>query len=350
MKEGIFRDYYYPELRSAYHKRRSSFEGCVFCIACEILKKHKTPYVVDLSFTEVYVIKEYGNFILVVNPFPYSNGHCEIVTKRHIKDYMELREKEIEEITSLILPQLLNSMEKEYSGRGKFHYNIGLNVGPYSGASMEHLHFHVVPRPKKTIENVVDIKKYSTDTMYRLAKHLYNIDSAKEVLSSHYSFFSKIGCSSCKTGKMLRSRESPSVIDIGKFWKTRQVYVVKEYETCFVEVNERGYNSGHVKIVPKRHVSEYRELKKNEIREIFLAVLPELLDAMKKEYSMKDGSFSYNFGMGTKNRHLQLELLPRVRSDAGFMETTLSIRVMPESPKATMERLAKHLFKRKGII
>jgi len=65
-----------------------------------------------------------------------------IVTRRHITKFLELTKEELLHITRTIQGiQLL--LDDLYSPKG---YNIGINQGRDAGGSIDHLHFHLVPR------------------------------------------------------------------------------------------------------------------------------------------------------------------------------------------------------------
>lgn len=80
---------------------------------------------------------------VVLNRFPYNNGHLLIAPRAHKGRLDELTGEE-----SLDLQQTLSSMikliEKEMRPEG---FNVGLNLGKVAGAGLPgHLHWHVVPR------------------------------------------------------------------------------------------------------------------------------------------------------------------------------------------------------------
>lgn len=85
--------------------------------------------------------------IITLNLYPYSPGHMMIFPKRHIKDVRSLHKVERDEIDRLVRLSL-NVLDRIYSPHG---YNIGYNMGEVSGASMEHLHLHIVPRYRNEI-------------------------------------------------------------------------------------------------------------------------------------------------------------------------------------------------------
>lgn len=83
------------------------------------------------------------NTVVVLNRFPYSNGHVLVSPLRHAATLVDLQQAEhlelMETITGLttVLRDLLKSQG----------FNIGLNLGEVAGAGVPgHLHWHVVPR------------------------------------------------------------------------------------------------------------------------------------------------------------------------------------------------------------
>ncbi|MFX1567866.1 MAG: HIT domain-containing protein [Promethearchaeota archaeon] len=79
---------------------------------------------------------------IVLNLYPYNPAHLMIVTQRHITKFIELTKEELLHITRAIQGiQLL--LDELYSPKG---YNIGINQGRDAGGSIEHLHFHIIPR------------------------------------------------------------------------------------------------------------------------------------------------------------------------------------------------------------
>jgi ATP adenylyltransferase len=104
---------------------------CIFC-----LKKNKKEdknlilYQGDLSF-------------VMMNKFPYNNGHLLVAPCRHVKDLEDLTQKEMIDLINLL--KLATSILKDALNPDGF--NIGTNLGKVAGAGVEsHLHFHIVPR------------------------------------------------------------------------------------------------------------------------------------------------------------------------------------------------------------
>ena len=81
--------------------------------------------------------------IVILNRFPYNNGHLLIAPLRHIPD---LEQADDEELLELI--KLVRESKKALSATIKPHgFNVGMNLGRCAGAGLPgHLHIHIVPR------------------------------------------------------------------------------------------------------------------------------------------------------------------------------------------------------------
>ena len=109
------------------------------CIFCKILENSEE--VTGL------VIHHGRHASITLNLYPYNPGHLMIFPHRHVIDIRDLNFDEEQEI--LILTKAsLDMIEGEY-GTGSF--NLGYNLGKDSGASIDHIHLHIVPRyPNET--------------------------------------------------------------------------------------------------------------------------------------------------------------------------------------------------------
>jgi ATP adenylyltransferase len=80
---------------------------------------------------------------IMMNKFPYINGHLLVSPLRHVPDLSHL---EPEELLDLMLKvrQSLEILKQVMRPDG---FNVGLNLGAVAGAGVEsHVHFHIVPR------------------------------------------------------------------------------------------------------------------------------------------------------------------------------------------------------------
>ncbi|MDB5313010.1 MAG: hypothetical protein JWO38_7212 [Gemmataceae bacterium] len=81
--------------------------------------------------------------VVMLNRFPYNNGHLLIAPKAHQGRPDQLTPDELLDL-QLVLRQMLGVLERRMSPDG---FNVGLNLGKVAGAGLPgHLHWHIVPR------------------------------------------------------------------------------------------------------------------------------------------------------------------------------------------------------------
>ena len=81
--------------------------------------------------------------MVLLNRFPYANGHLLVAPSRHVGDISDLEQEEGAALFAL-LQDTVEILRKHFRPDG---FNVGLNLGPVAGAGQpEHLHFHIVPR------------------------------------------------------------------------------------------------------------------------------------------------------------------------------------------------------------
>ncbi len=106
----------------------------VDCILCAIRDNH--PDVPDLT------VWRDARFIVAMNLYPFNSGHLMIFPTRHVQELSELSEDEALRLHNLT-SKVLRMLKEEFTPTG---FNIGYNIGKGSGASIPHLHLHIVPR------------------------------------------------------------------------------------------------------------------------------------------------------------------------------------------------------------
>jgi ATP adenylyltransferase len=80
---------------------------------------------------------------VMMNRFPYNNGHLLVAPIRHVSDLEDLSDDETLDLL-LTVRKSIDILRKIMGPEG---FNVGLNLGRAAGAGMEaHLHFHIVPR------------------------------------------------------------------------------------------------------------------------------------------------------------------------------------------------------------
>ncbi|HEX7780414.1 MAG TPA: HIT domain-containing protein [Vicinamibacterales bacterium] len=105
--------------------------GCIFCDA--LTNTANDPLVVHRA----------GGAFVILNKFPYNNGHLMVVPNRHVEWLADLDGAELAELMALT-----QAAERALTGVYRPHgFNVGLNLGKPAGAGvLGHLHLHVVPR------------------------------------------------------------------------------------------------------------------------------------------------------------------------------------------------------------
>ena len=118
--------------RMDYVSKPSSKEGDVFLDALNSDNDRESLILFrgDLSF-------------IIMNLYPYNNGHLMVVPYRKVNSMIDLNQNELSEIIKLS-QNSMDIIKKELNADG---FNFGVNVGKCAGAGIDdHIHFHVVPR------------------------------------------------------------------------------------------------------------------------------------------------------------------------------------------------------------
>lgn len=106
--------------------------GCVFCT----LPKHGND-------TEALILHRGQECYVILNKYPYNNGHLMVVPYLHTADYSALSPSTLGEMNQLS-KLCLKALKDRYQPQG---FNMGMNLGEAGGAGIkEHLHLHIVPR------------------------------------------------------------------------------------------------------------------------------------------------------------------------------------------------------------
>ena len=93
--------------------------------------------------TKNHVVWRTSDSFVVMNRFPYTNGHLLVCHKSHKSELGDLTEAELTDLTRT-LRDVVAVLRKALSPEG---FNIGYNIGRCAGAGLPgHLHAHVVPR------------------------------------------------------------------------------------------------------------------------------------------------------------------------------------------------------------
>lgn len=120
--------------RLQYIESADKAEGCIFCTF---------PAQCEAEDTKNLIVYRSSKSFIILNAFPYSNGHLMVVPYRHTASLNDFADDEMLDVMRLI--RLGVSILTE-----TFHpdgFNLGVNMGRVAGAGIaDHLHWHIVPR------------------------------------------------------------------------------------------------------------------------------------------------------------------------------------------------------------
>jgi len=139
--------------------------GCIFCKA--------------LSEQDNLTLYKSKATLVVMNKFPYINGHLLVAPIKHISTLDQLSKSEMGNLLKTV-EQSVGILKKVMVPDG---FNVGLNLGKVAGAGVEeHLHFHIVPRwfgdtnALTVFADVRVIPEHLITTYNNLKPHFDNLD------------------------------------------------------------------------------------------------------------------------------------------------------------------------------
>ena len=112
------------------YKHRDS--KCVFCTNCA-----------------GRIIAENELCFAIRDGFPVTDLHTLIIPKRHVADYFDLYQPELNAIHELLLQQKASIMQNDKTVSG---FNVGINAGKSAGQTVFHVHIHLIPRRDGDVE------------------------------------------------------------------------------------------------------------------------------------------------------------------------------------------------------
>lgn len=107
-------------------------KGCIFCVR-----------EIQCEDRERLILHRAEHAFILMNKFPYTNGHLMVAPYRHTADPAVLTGEEALEMHRLMVlcRQVLQECVAPHG------FNIGMNLGQVAGAGIaDHLHLHIVPR------------------------------------------------------------------------------------------------------------------------------------------------------------------------------------------------------------
>ena len=146
-------------LRSSSGKR----SGCLFC---SLLR--------DKRDKRNLVLFRTGHHAVILNRYPYNNGHLMIVPKRHIACLSQMNVSEKAEFFE-VLEKVMEALSRAMRPQG---FNLGVNISDVAGAGIPgHVHWHIVPRWKGDVNFMpvvagTKVISESLDSAYEILKRV----------------------------------------------------------------------------------------------------------------------------------------------------------------------------------
>ncbi|MBZ0156651.1 MAG: HIT domain-containing protein [Alphaproteobacteria bacterium] len=105
---------------------------CIFCVKPE-----------EGRDRENLILHRGGRTFIIMNKYPYTNGHLMVVPYLHVSTLEDLPDEDIADMGRMT-KYAVECLRKAFHPEG---FNVGINIGEAAGAGIEeHLHLHIVPR------------------------------------------------------------------------------------------------------------------------------------------------------------------------------------------------------------
>lgn len=114
------------DFRSLLDQYQERDQDCIFCT--EVTERTVDQNALALAFEDKY---------------PVTKGHTLIIPKRHVSDYFDLHQPEINAIHQLLHTRKAQLQSEDSLITG---FNVGINAGADAGQTIFHCHVHLIPR------------------------------------------------------------------------------------------------------------------------------------------------------------------------------------------------------------
>ena len=129
--------------------------------------------------------------------------------------------------------------------------------------------------------------------------------------------------------------------------KDQENYILHKGPTCFIIMNIFPYNTGHIMIVPYRHLNCMTLLDRNEIAEKY-QLTQKSLGILRQLFSPEGFNVGMNIGKAGGagfDEHIHTHIVPRWNGDTNFMPVLADTKVHPEHLQKTYEKLLSEFQK-----
>jgi len=162
--------------RMAYIDGGPQDEGCIFCA----LPRQSDP-------RAALVLAQTEHTVVMMNKYPYNNGHLLLAPKRHENNLARLPADEFIDLNET-LRRALEIVRAVFQPGG---INLGMNLGKCAGAGIEaHLHWHIVPRWEgdtnfmPVIAEIRVMPQHLLDSFDRLQPYFQNLSAPQRPASA----------------------------------------------------------------------------------------------------------------------------------------------------------------------
>jgi len=127
--------------------------------------------------------------------------------------------------------------------------------------------------------------------------------------------------------------------------RDRERRILYQGERVYAILNTFPYNSGHLMVVPHRHVADPADLEDSEALELH-RLTAAAMRAIRTIYHPEGFNIGLNLGQAAGagiEDHLHVHVVPRWVGDTNFMPVVGEVKVLPEDLTVTYDRLAEAL-------
>jgi diadenosine tetraphosphate (Ap4A) HIT family hydrolase len=293
-------------------------KSCLFCNFYNADQKNDKTNLILHRFAHTY---------LALVLFPYvPKGHVMIIPNEHAESLEKLSPETYYE---------MHAISQDIVKRFFIHQfplvSTGFNVGQYSGASLDHIHYHIVPS-KKQMRNLVDVV-HSTQ---KLVPPPQQYDSLKAILTNPL-----LGNGPSDNTVHVDHKHTCLLCTLPIECKNELVLAQNKYTYTALYPWPQSFE-GHIAVIPYQHVPNIAALDQ--------ACFTEMVQETKRmSIVLKNVLKKSGLNIGSNNMlasgHTCMQLIPCEKIDSGFVKTTVGGKVLFEPIPALVEKLRNEISK-----